>query len=575
MNLTQEISSPSRPERLFLSENLSFDSWDFLEPYFEDLLHRSFNSTEELQRWIQDLSELEAVMSEETGWRYIRMNLDTSDGERAKAFNFLLTEIDPKAALYADKFNKMLLASPFVHQITNEGYTIYLRAVRMQVSQFRDSNIPLSTQMQQLQQQYGVIVGSMAVEYNNQKLTLQMAGNLLKDTDRELRKQIFDKVGRARLDRAVELDGLFGDLVHIRHQMALNADYTNFRDYKLDALGRFDYGVEDCKTFHDAIAAECTPLVNAMDEERRNALGLENLRPWDLDVDAEGLSGLQPFASDEELITKTIQCFERIRPSFGEYLSIMRQMGHLDLGSRLGKAPGGFNYPLYETGVPFIFMNSVGSVRDLVTMVHEGGHAVHSFLSRNLDITAFKSLPSEVAELASMGMELISLDHWDIFFEDENDLRRAKKEHLSKLIGVLPWVATIDSFQHWIYENPDHSVEERDACWTALLDRFGSSVVDYTGHEQARKKMWQKQLHLFEVPFYYIEYAIAQLGAVAVWRNYRENPEKALDQYEAALKLGYTRPISEIYATAGIHFDFSHDYVQELMHFVWKEYSNL
>jgi oligoendopeptidase F len=575
MSLAQELQLPTRPARSFLPENLAIESWESLEPHFEDLLHRELDSLAALQQWVHDLSELEAVMSEETGWRYIRMSLDTTDKDRADAFNFLVTEIDPKAAVYADRYNQKLLASPFVSGLVNEGYAIYLRFVRMQVSQFREKNIPLTTQMQQLQQQYGALVGAMSVEHHGQTLTLQMASNLLKDTDREMRRHIFDKVNHARLEKAQELDGLYSKLISIRHEIAVNADYANFRDYKMDALGRFDYGVPECKLFHDAIAAECTPLVNALDEERRLALGLSKLKPWDLDVDPQGRVGLQPFSNDDELISKTILCFERIRPSFGDHLRVMRQMGHLDLGSRLGKAPGGFNYPLYETGVPFIFMNSVGSVRDLVTMVHEGGHAVHSFLSRDLEVTSFKSLPSEVAELASMGMELISLDHWDVFFENDEELRRAKKEHLAKIIGVLPWVATIDSFQHWAYEHPTHTVEERDAHWTGLMERFGSAVVDHSEHQLERRKLWQKQLHLFEVPFYYIEYAIAQLGAVAVWRNYRTDPEKALDQYEAALRLGHTRPIGEIYEVAGIRFDFSQEYVHELMSFVWNEYSEL
>jgi oligoendopeptidase F len=315
--------------------------------------------------------------------------------------------------------------------------------------------------------------------------------------------------------------------------------------------------------------------LNRTDAELLSELGYDTLKPYDTEVDAKGRKSLKPFKNDQELIDRSIACFKRIRPYFGECLETMQAMGHLDLGSRLGKAPGGFNYPLYEIGVPFIFMNSVGSVRDLVTMVHEGGHAVHSFLSKDLEITAFKNLPSEVAELASMGMELISMDHWDVFFDNEEDLNRAKKEHLDKVMTILPWTATIDRFQHWLYENPDHTEAERAENWLRIRGQMASSIVDWTGCEDARKYMWQKQLHLYEVPFYYIEYAIAQLGAIAVWRNYRQNPEKALDQYEAALKLGYTKPIPEIYETAGIKFDFSKDYVRELMQFVWSEYEKL
>ncbi len=570
-----ETATPVRPGRNFLPGDLTIDSWATLEPYFEELLRRDVAGPEDLRQWVHDLSELEAVLSEETGWRYIRMVIDTQNEEARKEFEFLVTEIDPKVAPYNDRFNRKLLNAADLSSLTDEGFAIYLRAMRKQVEMFREENIPLNTAMQQLQQKYGAITGGMSVEHNGQILTLQMAGNLLKETDRELRQTIHEKLTAERLSKADELDALFNELVSLRHTIARNADYANFRDYKLDALGRFDYGVKECIEFHGAIAEVCVPLVNEIDRHRKAKLNLDALRPWDMDVDPDGLKGLQPFDNEQQLIDRTVECFTRIRPRYGEYLRTMQAMGHLDLGSRLGKAPGGFNYPLYETGVPFIFMNSVGSVRDLVTMVHEGGHAVHSFLSRDLGLTAFKSLPSEVAELASMGMELISLDHWDVFFADEQEMKRAKKEHLAKIFSILPWVATVDSFQHWVYEHPDHTIEQRDAQWTALMTKFGSSIVDNTGQERAVAKLWQKQLHIYEVPFYYIEYAIAQLGAIAVWRNYRENPERALDQYEQALSLGYTRTIGEIYTAAGIRFDFSRPYVSELMQFVWQEYTAL
>jgi oligoendopeptidase F len=253
----------------------------------------------------------------------------------------------------------------------------------------------------------------------------------------------------------------------------------------------------------------------------------------------------------------------------------MKEMGHLDLDSRIGKAPGGFNYPLYEIGVPFIYMNAAGTLRDLVTMVHEGGHAIHSFLTRDLELTEFKSVPSEVAELASMGMELISMDFWDEFFTNEDDLKRAQKEQLEKVISTLPWVAAIDKFQHWIYENPNHTEKERYDKWKEIMNTFGSAVVDWSGFEDVRSNLWQKQLHLFEVPFYYIEYGMAQLGAIALWRNYKQNPEKTIKQYKEALKLGYTKSIGEIYKTAGIEFNFTRNYVRELMHFVSDELKKL
>src|SRR6218665_3248709 len=253
----------------------------------------------------------------------------------------------------------------------------------------------------------------------------------------------------------------------------------------------------------------------------------------------------------------------------------MRDEKYLDLDSKAGKAPGGYNYPLYESGIPFIFMNAAGAQRDVVTMVHEGGHAVHSFLSRNLELTGFKSLPSEVAELGSMSMELTTMEHWNEFYSDENDLKRAKKEQLESILKVLPWIATIDAFQHWIYTNPTHSVKERTNYWLSLTKRFGTGLVDYTGFETALESSWHKQLHLFEVPFYYIEYGIAQLGALGVWKNYMKNNQKALEDYKNALALGYSKSIPKIYETAGLKFDFSSSTVKDLTEFVQEELNGL
>jgi oligoendopeptidase F len=286
------------------------------------------------------------------------------------------------------------------------------------------------------------------------------------------------------------------------------------------------------------------------------------------------LDPLKPFDNGKALIDKSILCFHRLRPYFGDCLATMQAMKHLDLESKDGKAPGGFMYPLYEIGVPFIYMNAVGSQRDVVTMVHEGGHAIHSFLSRNLEMTEFKSTPSEVAELASMSMELLSMDHWDIFYENDSQLKRAKLEQLEKALETLPWVASIDKFQHWIYTTK-HTAKERKEKWLEISAKLGNQVINWEGNENVHANLWQRQLHLYEVPFYYIEYGMAQLGAIAMWRSYKELGEKGLDNYMEALKLGYTKSISEIYETAGIKFDFSAIYVKELAAFIKKELSKL
>jgi oligoendopeptidase F len=299
------------------------------------------------------------------------------------------------------------------------------------------------------------------------------------------------------------------------------------------------------------------------------------LRPWDVDVDPDGKEPLKPFEGGDALTQGTIDAFDAIRPTYAELIKTMREIGHLDLDSRPGKMPGGYNYPLYETGVPFIFMNAVGSQGDLVTMFHEGGHAIQSHLDHTLELTSFKGLPSEVAELASMSMELISMDQWHLFYPNEDDLVRAKQDQLKKILNILPWIAQVDAFQHWVYQNFDAGIEKRNETWLALSKQFGTGLTDWTGLEKFRPTSWHRQLHLFEVPFYYIEYGMAQLGAIAVWRNYRQDSKQALDQYEAALALGYTQSIPKIYETAGVKFDFSAAYVRELVEFVKKELAKL
>ncbi|MFI5204314.1 MAG: M3 family oligoendopeptidase, partial [Flavobacteriales bacterium] len=364
-------------------------------------------------------------------------------------------------------------------------------------------------------------------------------------------------------------------LTGLRTHVALNSGFKNFRDYKFQELGRFDYGVKECQDMHESIRSEIVPLVKGFYEERKKTLGFDSLRPWDMEVDITGKKPLHPFSTGNELISKTRAAFTRIHPYFGACIASMSELGHFDLESKANKAPGGYNYPLYETGAPFIFMNAVGTHRDLVTMVHEGGHAVHSFLTHSLELTGFKSFPSEVAELASMGMELISMDTWNEFYLNEEELNRAKREQLEKIISLLPWIATVDKFQHWVYTNPGHSLEDRIKNWKIILNEFSTGVVDHSGYEWAQTHSWQRQLHIFEVPFYYIEYAMAQLGAIALWRNYKTNPEKTVKEYTHALSLGYTKTLPEIYQAAGIRFDFSRAYIRELANFVKTEYEKL
>lgn len=561
-----------RPTRKFLPEDFVLTTWDKLKPYFDDLLKRPLNSMQDLKSWFSDRSELESIISEDLAWRYIRMTCYTENQEYLKSYQDFIQNIQPEVAPVSDKLNRKAAASEFLDPLAQEeGYDILVRNLRKEIEIFREENVPLFTEITTETQKYAQITGSMTVEVDGKTLTLQQAAVFLMSTDRAKREAVYRKINEKRLSHKDELDELFTRLIKLRHRVAVNAGFKNFRDYMFKALGRFDYTPEDCFDFHDAIEHEVVPLLNAFAQERKHKLGVDALRPWDKAVDAEGREALKPFTNSKELTEKTIRVFTNLDTYLGQCVSIMQAMGHLDLESRIGKAPGGYNYPLAEVGVPFIFMNATSTLRDMVTIMHEGGHAIHNFLTRDLELNDFKSTPSEVAELASMSMELISMDHWGIFFEDDNELRRARHEHLEDIIETLPWVATIDKFQHWIYENPDHTTEDRKREWNRIFSKFADNITDWSGLEESRDYLWQKQLHLYEVPFYYIEYGMAQLGAIAVWRNFRNDPKKGLQGYQNALKLGYLRTIPEIYEAANVKFDFGRSYIKELMAFVKSE----
>ncbi len=556
-----------KKERHFLPNTIEIN-WKTILPFFDDLMNRELISLDELTQWMIDRSELESVLEEDFAWRYIRMTCDTSDEKILQAFEYFATNIEPKLAEYANLLNKKIMSCAFLYELPASEYFIYIRSLKKQLEIFREENISIFTDLQLAQQKYGAIAGAMSVTIEGTEYTLEQASNFLKDQDRNIRKNVYETIQARRLQDRKQLDKLFNNLIAMRQQVASNAGFANFRDYQFQALGRFDYNTNDCLAFHDAIAKEVVPILKANSLKRAVKMGLKTLSPFDTEVDITGKAALKPFANGEELIDKTIQCFSKISPELGNYLAIMKANQLVDLDARKGKAPGGYNYPLAETGAPFIFMNSANSVRDLTTMVHEGGHAIHTFVSSHLLLNDFKHTPSEVAELASMSMELISMNHWDVFFDNEADLKSAKEEQLKDTLKTLPWVATIDAFQHWLYTNPTHSIAERTAAWENIFDRFGANFVDWSDYPEQKKNLWQKQLHLFEVPFYYIEYAIAQLGAIAIYRNYLADPAKTLEQYLAALKLGYTKSMKEIYETAGIRFDFSAAYIKELMDFL-------
>ena len=576
----ETFSLPARPARPFIGESIELNSWDDVKPLYDELRDRPIHNADDLHRWLLDRSELESYLSENFAWRYIRMTCDTASEDLVNQLNFFIAEIQPPMTAYGNDLDLKAVHSPYLSQLTDEGYDVMVRGMKKAIEIFREENIPLQTELQTEERKYGAIVGAMTVVMHGREMTLPEASDLLQSTDRSIREEAWRKIWERRYKDHEALDQLFDRLRTLRHQIATNAGFANFRDYSFAALGRFDYTPQDCFNFHESVTNAVVPLLNELAKERQKKLhqsdaSVDPLRPWDAKVDVEGRRPLKPFATGNELLEKAIVCFDRLDKELGDDLRIMRAMGHLDLESRKGKAPGGYNYPLEEIGVPFIFMNATSSLRDLVTMVHEGGHAVHSFLTRDLPLKAFRNPPMEVAELASMSMELLSMDHWDVFFENPAELRRAKRQHLESIIETLPWVATIDKFQHWIYENPTHTDADRRENWLRIYNQFADSVTNWDGFAFFKEYIWQRQLHLYEVPFYYVEYGIAQLGAIGVWRNYRRDPKAGLEGYKKALSLGYKAPIREIYAAADVPFDFSLGHISELMSFVWEEIEKL
>jgi oligoendopeptidase F len=545
--------------------------WESIAPLYQQLQEANLADLPSLESWMSDRSELEAVLQEDYAWRYIRMTCDTQDQKAVEDFQYFATEIEPQLAPVQHALDVKLSTHPLKDQLDASQYFIYLRQLDKSIALYREENIPLFTEIQLTQQKYQGIVGAMTIEWQGEEYTLSQAARFLKDPNRQIREQVWHKVVARRAEDQDTLDQLFDELRALRHQVALNAGYTNFRDYMFDAMGRFDYTPADCEAFHGAIARQVVPYLRELAEKRRQLLQLDALKPWDLDVDASGKSPLKPFETGEELIAKTAKCFDRLNPSIGKYIHKMKEDGLFDVESRKGKAPGGYNYPLAETGAPFIFMNAAGNFRDLTTMVHEGGHAIHTFVSAHHPLNEQKNVPSEVAELASMSMELLSMRYWDEFFTEKTDLVRAKREQLEDVLKTLPWVATIDHFQHWIYTHPEHTADERKAKWLELFNMYGHQFCTWEGVEKVQDYLWQKQLHLYEVPFYYIEYGMAQLGAIAIWKNFSSHPQETLEKYLSALALGYTRTIPKIYEEAGIKFDFSEKYVENLVKFIKTE----
>ncbi|MBW6514333.1 MAG: M3 family oligoendopeptidase [Candidatus Syntrophosphaera sp.] len=552
-----------------LPEGFDITSPAMVEEHMNSLLREPVSTPEDLILLMEKYSDLLRAVGDELSWRYIRMTVHADDPALEKAYNDFFSQVVAPLEPMSFQLKKLFYASPQRAFLPEEKYAHLNRMVANDIELFREENVPLKVQESELANKYGGIVSKMTAEFEGREQTPAQLSVYLKDSDRQKREAAW----RLRLGcfagQEGELNDLYDELRGVRSQIAANAGFANFRDYKHAEMGRFSYSPDDLYKFHAAVEKVVVPFVKELDAERVKALKLDTLRPWDTAVDLDGRK-LQPFETTEEFIGKSVRVLEKVKPAYARQLRLMDNTGLLDLENRKGKAPGGYNTSISNLGSSFIFMNHVKLHGDVVTLLHESGHAMHAAAMKDIQLAPYADTPSEVAELASMSMELLSMDHWDEYYKSASDLKKAKKEQLEGTLSFLPWCMTVDAFQHWVYLHPEHGAEERKKAFLQISGRFSSSL-DWSGLEDFRHLRWLMQLHIFEVPFYYIEYGMTQLGALSIYMNYRHNKDRALRQYQDFLDLGYSRPVSEIYRAAGIEFDFSEARIGELVDFVKSE----
>lgn len=560
--------------RKFLPPSVDFSGWEWIEPFFRRLEERPLDRLESVQAWIEDRSELMDAINEEGALRYIRMTCDTENKDLEKAYFQFLEEISENVKAADDRLKRRYLAAGARQRLPQERFFVMDRSFQNDVDLFREENVPLETEESKLSQSYQKLIGSLMVQFEGKEQTLQQMGRYLEYPDRSVRESAWKAVVERRLAEAEPLERIFDDLRSVRQKISANAGFGSYRDFAFKQRERFDYSVDDCLRFHEGVEAAVVPLVRRMEERRVKDLGVDRLRPWDLSVDPLNRPPLKPFATAQELVDGCLRIAGRVDERFGGFIQTMRDFELLNLESRKGKAPGGYQSSLTEARLPFIFMNAVGLDGDVRTLLHEAGHAFHVFATRDEPLGCYRHAPIEFCEVASMSMELLGGEQLGIFYPRDEDFRRSRKKHLEGVMDILPWIARVDAFQHWIYTHHGHAIGDRRAHWLKLHQRFGG-IEDWSGFEQAQATSWHRQLHLFELPFYYIEYAIAQLGALQVWVSSKSNFRKSVNDYWAALQLGGSRPLPELFERANIRFDFGPAALKPLVEAVEEELEKL
>ncbi|BAL81130.1 M3 family oligoendopeptidase [Caldisericum exile] len=557
-----------RRPRKYYREDFTVENKENFERALRDLLNEPTNNKDELLCFLEKWGELSDILEETYAWKYINMTRFMDKKEYQDDFNKFYSEVVSLAMQYDFMLKKKYYDLPARHEFTEPEFKHLDTIISNAIEIFREENIPLFVKEHEISNKYGEIIAKLTVNFRGEEKTFSQMNVFLKDPDRGIREEAWQKKYEALSKVSTDLAKIFDQLKEIRVKQAKNAGFENYRDYKHIEKGRFSYTVQDVLNFHDVVKNTVVPFLKERNEIKRQKLGLDSLRPWDTSVDVDNRI-LKPFNTIEEFVDKAIKVLGHVDDEFGINLLKMKTSDFLDLENRIGKAPGGYNMGLPEHGSSFIFMNAVGLNSDVRTLLHESGHSLHSKYTSNILIHPFKDYPMEVAELASMSMEMFTVDYLYEYYDKPEDLKKAKREQIEGALAFLPWCIAVDSFQHYIYTS-DADENKREEYFENLMKDLASGV-DWSGLEERLRILWMQQLHIFEVPFYYIEYGFAQLGALAMYKNYKENREKTIKNYKEFLSLGYKKPVPELYKVAGIEFKFSEDYVKDLVDFVRDE----
>lgn len=563
------VRHPAPPAK-YLPADLRIHTFADIEPFLLALAERDLNSAESLQAWLLDRSEVASALAEESLTRSYASQCHTNDEELEKAHLAFQTELLPAVKPLEDRLDRLYLACPCRKELGSE-WEVYDREVALAARLFREENVALEAKEEEMSNQYDRLIGAMTVEFRGETRTLSAMRPFLEDPERETREESWRVSAARRLQNADQLDVLFEDMRSNRIAQAQNAGYDNYRDYMHDAKERFDYTPADCIAFADNVANMVMPVMERLQEYRQKALGVTTLRPWDMGVDLEGAPAFEPFQNQAGQVDVSARLLDAISPQFGEELRWMETAGLLDLDTRPHKAPGGFMDTYERRRVPTIFANSGTTHGDIETLVHEGGHALNGLFSRHLEPVSYRMPPLEFAEVASMGMESMAMEHFAKVYPVE-EARRARLQSLEGMITTFAWVAVIDGFQQWLYtDGAEAGPAERRAYWCSLHNRF-KGKVDWNGLQAEHDSLWQRQLHIYHVPFYYIEYAQAQMGALQLWIRYRQEPEAAVADYRRALGLGGSRKLPELFEACGLVYDPRGEHLGEWMEEVEREW---